>query len=87
MLLTGDEEVGSRLAVCGFVAHVDEVLARLVGRTHVNLATLVDHAHFVEVLVELLASLVNRNDCRLPCDISGDPQSLHEFKRGRGTTL
>ena len=83
--LTCDEEVGGRLTVSGLVPHVDEVLARLVGGTVVDLLALVDHADLVEDLVELLASLVDRNDSRLTANVGGNAQSLHELEGRRRT--
>ena len=83
--LTCDEEVGSRLTVSGLVTHVDEVLARLVGGTVVDLLALVDNADLVEDLVELLASLVDRNDSRLTANVGGNAQGLHELEGRRCT--
>ena len=83
--LTCDEEVGSRLTVGGLIPHVDEVLARLVGGAVVDLLALVDHADLVEVLIELLSRLVDRDDSRLTENVRGYPQGLHELKGSRST--
>ena len=73
------------MTVGRLVSHVDEVLPGLVGRSEVNLLALVDHADLVEDLVELLASLVDRNDSRLTANVGGNAQSLHELESSRRT--
>ena len=83
--LTSYEEISGRLTVGGLVAHVDEVLARLVRGAHVHLQAVIDDTDLVKVLIELLSRLVDRDDGRLTEDIRGYPQSLHELKGSRST--
>ena len=56
---TSHEEICSRLTVGGFVPKVDEILARLLGRSKVCHLTLVDDANLVEEIVERLSGLVD----------------------------
>ena len=81
-MLTRNEEVGGGLPIGRLVAHVDEVLTGLVRRAKVDLLALIDEADFVEVLVQLLASLVYSKDSRLPCNVGGDTERLNELEGG-----
>ncbi len=81
-MLTRDEEVGGSLPVGRLVAHIDEVLARLVRRSEVHLLTLIDNANLVEVLVQLLARLVDGDDGGLPGNVRGNAERLDKLEGG-----
>ena len=83
--LTCHEEVGRRLAVRGLVAHVDEVLARLVRWAEVRHLAIVKDTDLVEEVVETLAGLVNRDDRCGPCKVGRDAECLAELESSRCT--
>lgn len=82
---TSHEEICSRLTVGGFVPKVDEILARLLGRSKVCHLTLVDDANLVEEIVERLSGLVDGDDRRHPGHIGSNTKRLDELESGRST--
>ena len=80
----GDEEVGRRLTVGGLVPHVDEVLARTVGRPEVGHFALVDDGDLVEELVERLASLVDGDDGGVREEVGARAEGADVFEGGGG---
>ena len=80
--LTGHKEIRSRLPVVRLVSHVDEILPRAICGPEVRHAALVDHADLVEVLIQLLSCLIDRDYRRLPTDVGGDTQCLDKFQSG-----
>ena len=79
---TSNEEISGGLTVGRLVAHVDKVLTSLVRRTEVDLSTLVYDTDLVEVLVQLLARLIDGDDGRLSRNVGGYAKRLDELEGG-----
>ena len=64
-----------------YTPHVDEVLSSLVCRAKISHFTFVYYAHFVKVLINRLASLINSRDCGEMHRIRGKSQCVDKLKR------
>ena len=79
-----DEEVRSSLPVGWLVSHVDEVLAGERSWTVVDHSAFEDDTDFIEEVVHILRSLVNRHGGRHFGNVGANAKSLDELECGRG---